>query len=326
MSADPDSRLETAGNPFAMRIAVVGAGAVGGYYGGRLAEHGNAVHFLMRSDFQTVRTHGLKIISADAGDVHLQAVNCHRTTQEIGPVDLVIIAVKSTANPALETLIPPLLHERTALLTLQNGLGNEEFLATQFGADRVMGGLCFVCLNRTACGEILHIGHGLISLGEYVGAPCDRTQALHKELIRCGVPCSLEQDLAEARWRKLVWNVPFNGLAIAAGGIDVATILADPVLLARTRRLMSEVVEGAAALGFEIESAFVEKMIANTRPMGAYRPSSLIDYQNGREVEIEAIWGEPLHQAQAAGADMPELEGLYAEIGEACAPANRPPS
>lgn len=323
MSVDPEPGLQTVWQPFSPRIAVVGSGAVGGYYGGRLAQHGNEVHFLMRSDLEAVRANGLKIHSAEAGDVHLPAVNCYGSTEAVGPVDLVIIALKSTHNAALEALLPPLLHRQTALLTLQNGLGNEAFLGARFGVDRVMGGLCFVCLNRIAPGEIRHIGHGLISLGEYAGAPRERTRALYDELLRCGVPCSLQDDLAEARWRKLVWNVPFNGLSIAAGGIDVATILADPDLHARTRQLMREIIDGATALGFAIEPEFADKMIDNTGPMGAYRPSSLIDYQNGREVEIEAIWGEPLRQANAAGVDMPELAALYREISEACARQGR---
>ena len=320
MSADSERRLRSSvWQPFAPRIAVVGAGAVGGYYGARLAEHGNEVHFLMRSDLETVRANGLKIHSAEAGDLHLPAVNCHGSSEAIGAVDLVIIALKSTNNDALETLLPPLLHEQTALLTLQNGLGNEAYLGARFGAGRVMGGLCFVCLNRVAPGEIRHIGHGLVSLGEFIGGPRDRTRALHEALLGCGVPCSLEDNLTEARWRKLVWNVPFNGLAIAAGGIDVAKILADAGLIARSRRLMREIIDGAAALGLEIEADYADIMIDNTRSMGAYRPSSLIDFQKGREVEIEAIWGEPLRQANARGIDLPELAVLYREITEACA-------
>ncbi len=297
------------------RIAVVGAGAVGGYYGAMLARRGRRVHFLMRRDLEHVRRRGLRIRSRQ-GDFHLQGLRCAGTTGEIGPVDLVIIALKATNNESLEELIPPLLKEETMLLTLQNGLGNEEFLAARFGADRVMGGLCFVCLNRTAPGEITHIGQGRIALGELGGFVLPRTHEVGSEFKRCGVVCSVVESLVRERWRKLVWNVPFNGLAIAGGGIDVARILADGNLLGRTRRLMREVIEGARALGFEIPASFAEDNLARTKAMGAYRPSSLIDYQEGRAVEVEAIWGEPLRRAVAAGAEMPELERLYAEIRE----------
>ncbi len=304
-------------SPFS-RIAVVGSGAVGGYYGARLALGGHDVHFLLRSDFEQVRRRGLTIRSGSQGEARLHPVSCHENTESIGPVDLVIIALKATANDSLPDLIPPLLHDVTALLTLQNGLGNEEFLAHHFGAERVMGGLCFVCLNRTAPGEIHHIDHGLVSLGEYARAPQERTRALQAEWQRCGVPCQLEENLLAARWRKLVWNVPFNGLAIAAGGADVARILADPDLFRRARTLMAEILEAATAVGVSIPDEFAEEMIAKTRTMGSYRPSSLIDFECGREVEIEAIWAEPLRQAEAAGIRLPELRRLLAEIRQRC--------
>ena len=294
------------------RIAVVGSGAVGCYYGGKLAQFGREVHFLMRSDLEHVRKRGLKILSKQ-GDVHLQKVNAHATTEAIGPVDLVLIALKSTANEALLSLIPPLMKAdgSTMLMTLQNGLGNEEFLAEHFGAENILGGLCFVCLNRTEPGVIHHIGHGKIEMGEFSGLPLPRTWEIQTEFKRCGVVCSVMPDLGLARWRKLVWNVPFNGLSIAAGGIDVGRILADDDLLYLTRALMDEIIGMARKLGHEISPSFADKNIENTKAMGAYRPSSLIDFLEGREVEVEAIWGEPLRRGFNAGAEVGRLEMLY---------------
>lgn len=295
------------------RIAVVGAGAVGGFYGAKLAHIGRDVHFLMRSDLKHVRKGGLRVRSP-LGEFHLEKVQCAASTGEIGPVDLVIIALKATANEALEELVPPLLKEDTMLLTLQNGLGNEEFLADRFGAGRVMGGLCFVCLNRIAPGEIEHIGEGRISLGEFAGYPLARTHEVCAEFKRAGIVCSVVENLQKERWRKLVWNVPFNGLSIRGGGIDVAQILESEDLLRLTRQLMHEVIAAAGKLGFEIPASFAEDNIRKTKGMGAYRPSSLIDYLEGREVEVEAIWGEPCRRALNAGAEVGRLEMLYREI------------
>ena len=300
------------------RIAVVGSGAVGGYYGAMLANAGRDVHFLMRSDLDHVRKHGLRVRSKH-GDFHLQGVNAQADTTAIGACDLVIIALKATSNEALDDLIPPLLHEHTMLLTLQNGLGNEEFLAQRFGAERVLGGLCFVCLNRTEPGHIHHIGAGTISIGEFTGYPLPRTHEVASEFKRSGVVCNVKQDLTKQRWKKLVWNVPFNGLSIAAGGIDVAQILADDRLKLRAKELMREVIRSAKLLGYDLPISLVEDQIDATKPMGAYKPSSLIDFLEGREIEIEAIWGEPLRQAKAAGAEVPELESLYEEIQHAAA-------
>lgn len=298
------------------RIAVVGSGAVGGYYGGRLANAGREVHFLMRSDLDHVKRRGLRVLSKQ-GDFHLQGVKAHATTEEIGPCDLVIIALKATSNEVLIDLLPPLLHDDTMLLTLQNGLGSEELLAEHFGAERVLGGLCFVCLNRTEPGLIKHIGAGTISIGEFTGLPLPRTHEIASEFKRSGVVCNVKPDLARERWKKLVWNVPFNGLAITAGGIDVAQILADPDLEFLTRQLMREVISSARQLGHELPSSLVEDQIAATRPMGPYKPSSLIDFLDGREVEVEAIWGEAYRRAANAGAEVGRLEFLYHEIKRA---------
>ena len=129
---------------------------------------------------------------------------------------------------------------------------------------------------------------------------------------RAGVKCSTGDNLAELRWKKLVWNVPFNGLALAAGGITTDLILASPEMETLVRALMTEIIEAAAKLGYIVPPSFIEKQISSTRPMGPYRPSSLIDYLDGREVEVESIWGEPLRRAQKAGASVPRLEMLYA--------------
>lgn len=296
------------------RIAIVGAGAVGCYYGGRLAEHGHDVHFLMRSDFDVVTRDGMHITSP-LGDAHLQ-VKAYRSAEEIGPCDLVIIALKATFNAALLEILPPLLHEHTALLTLQNGLGNEEFLAQHFGVERVLGGLCFVCINRIAPGRIVHIAQGRISLGEHTRLPQPRTQAIAEMLRESKIECLVEPSLAAARWKKLVWNIPFNGLSIAAGGIDTAAILADTTLEQRVRDLMHEIISTARALGHEIRFSLIDDMIERTRTMTKYRPSSLIDFEEGREVELEPIWGEPILLAKAAGLPMPHVSELYGQLRE----------
>jgi 2-dehydropantoate 2-reductase len=293
-----------------LRYGIVGSGALGGYYGAKLAHAGCDVHFLMRSDLDAVRRCGLAIRSKD-GDFHLPHVNAHGSPEEMGPCDVVLIALKTTSNAALPALIPPLLGADTALVTLQNGLGNEEFLAGRFGARRVMGGLCFVCLNRTAPGVVEHFGHGTLSIGEFKGPPQDRTIRLVSDFQGAGVDAKAVQSLITERWRKLVWNIPFNGLGIAAGA-NVAQVLNDEPLRAAARALMAEVIQAAAGLGYAIRPDFIEHQIERSWSMGAYRSSSQIDYEAGREVEVESIWGEPLRQARAAGAETPRLELLYA--------------
>ena len=292
------------------KIAVVGSGAVGCYYGGKLAQHGGNVHFLMRRDLEAVKKNGLQICSPD-GDFHLARVNAFGSTAEIGACDLVLIALKTTANNALEQLLPPLLKADTALLTLQNGFGNEDFLAERFGPERVMGGLCFVCLNRTAPGVVEHFGCGALSIGEFGREPRERTLQIVEDFKATGIATRLAENLATERWRKLVWNVPFNGLSIVGGGITTDLVLADEGLRLLCRKLMAEVIDAAGREGHLIPPDFIEKQIAHTLKMGAYKPSSLIDYLEGREVEVESIWGEPYRRGLRSEASVGRLEMLY---------------
>ncbi len=300
------------------RIAVVGSGAIGGYYGAKLAYFGRDVHFLMRGDLRAVRRFGIRV-RGKTENFRLAKVQCYNSTEEIGPCDLVLIALKATANEQLRTLIPPLLKEGTMLLTLQNGLGNEEFLARHFGAERIMGALCFVCLIRTAPGVIEQYGTGRIVLGEYLRYPLPRTHDVSWEFKRCGVVCSVAENLRRERWRKLVWNIPFNGLSVVAGGLDTAAILADEKLRARVLALMDEVIAAANRCGFALPTAEALEQIRRTEKMGAYKPSTLIDFEAGKPLELEAIWGEPLRRASAAGAEMPQLKVLYDELREVAA-------
>lgn len=292
------------------KIAIVGSGAIGLYYGGKLAHAGGDVHFLMRGDLTEIRRKGLSI-RGEAENFRVAKVTCYNSTKEIGPSDLVLIAVKATSNNEIVDLVPPLLHERTMLMTLQNGLGNEEFLAEHFGAERVLGGLCFICLNRISRMQVERFDYGHIVIGEYGRAPQPRTYDVAAEFQAAGIKCSLAEDLALERWRKLVWNIPFNGLSILGGGIDTAAILADQDLRRTTLALMDEVIDAANKCGHALPAAAAADQMKRTEAMNPYKPSTLLDFEAGKPLEIEAIWGEPLVRAAAAGAKTPRLEVLY---------------
>lgn len=317
-----------------MKIAIVGCGAVGSFYGARLARAGHETHFLLRSDYEAVRRAGVRVHSPEGDFIAhpVAAANPH----EIGLADLVIVALKTTANRRFPELIPPLLGPETRVLTLQNGLGNEEQLAAVAPAPgSVLGGLCFVCLNRTAPGVILHLAHGDIVLGEHGRVPGPATSALVEEFNRAGIRCRLTPNLAQAHWEKLVWNVPFNGLGVAgiAGHAALETgevpaslptrrtvptdeLLADERWSATVLALMQEVVAAGRALGYPVSPDFPAAMIARTRSMGPYRASTLLDFEAGAPLELESLFLEPLRQAQAAGVPTPRLHCLCAVLSE----------
>jgi len=312
-----------------MKIAVVGCGAVGSYYGAKLCTAGHETHFLLRSDYNAVRLNGVRIHSYQ-GDFTAHP-HCAIQPGEIGPSELVLIALKTTANDQLPRLLPPLAGPRTVLLTLQNGLGNPEQLARLFPAEQVMGGHCFVCLNRVQPGVIYHTDHGQIVIGEFAGSPTPRTYEIADLFRRAGVQCDVTDNLGRAHWEKLLWNIPFNGLGVAGtAGLDALEhpalaadttrplgpclttdkLICNPTWLGIVRELMAEVTAAANALGFDIPGSFADDLINKTRTMGAYKASTLIDFERGKPLELQSMFIEPLHQAHAAGVKMPRLAAL----------------
>lgn len=305
---DEKSRVTTS-FPDHPRIAIIGAGALGCYYGARLAKAGENVHFLARSGRAALTARGLKV-KTPAERISVRKIHVYGSSTEIGPCDLVIIATKATANEGLKTLLPPLLGPETVVLTLQNGLGVEEPVAEIVGPGRVIGAICYIGCVRTAPGVVDCSFPGLMTLGKFGRPAGERTHGVAAVLRRAGVKCNALDNLEAQRWHKLVWNVPFNGLAVVAGA-TTDVLLADEGMRSLARRLMEEVVEAAAKFGHEIARSFVDLQFERTAKMGAYRPSSLIDFDEGRDLEIEEIWGEPVRRAKSVGAPVPRMEMLY---------------
>jgi 2-dehydropantoate 2-reductase len=293
------------------RIAVIGAGAVGAYYGAMLANSGQDVHFLMRADYEAVRAQGLMVRSYK-GDFRLPAEQLHVYTrpEQMPRADLVMIALKATSNHLFKELITPLLTEDTALLTMQNGLGNEEALAELFGTERVLGGIAFVCNHRESPGVICHTGAGWVRLGELSGPPIQRTRQICQMFLEGGVECAVIDNLMHGRWEKIFWNIPFNGLGTIMG-LTTDRLLATAEGVKLVRQLMEEGLSIARRLNLHWPEDFIEKKIAMTRKMGAYKTSMHIDRENGRPLEIEAIVGRPLRVAGELGVKVPNVEMLH---------------
>jgi 2-dehydropantoate 2-reductase len=292
-----------------------------------LCHAGRDVHFLLRSDYEVVRRRGVSIRSPD-GDFNARP-KCAKAPDAIGACDVVLVGLKTTANDQFSRLLPALVGPKTAVVTLQNGLGNEEQLARLFPAEQILGGLCFVCLNRTEPGVVHHLGHGRVVIGEFQRWPEPRTHDIASVFRHAGVPCEVTDDLARAHWEKLVWNIPFNGLGVAssaglqavlrgslAGGaargpcLTTDQLLGDPAWLAVVRELMREIVVTARALGLKLSDEVIETQITRTTSMGAYKASTLIDFERGQPLELESLFLNPLRYAQQAGVGSPRLEAL----------------
>lgn len=296
-----------------MRYAIIGTGAIGAYYGAKLAHAGNDVHFLLHSDYDYVKEHGLQVDSCD-GSFHLDAPQVYRSTADMPDADVVIVALKTTNNSRLlPELLTPLLHTDPTVLLIQNGIGVEADVQKMFPKTQLAAGLAFICSAKSEPGRVNHQCYGSINIGNYSCHDTAQLKRLIADFDAAGVKAA-EVDYHEARWKKAVWNMPFNGMTVALGA-QTDKILAN----AATRQLiydqMLEVIGAAQALGVKgLDSTFADKMIESTLQMTPYSPSMKLDYDFRRPMEIEYIYSHPIAEARAAGFDMPKLAMLEAEL------------
>ena len=296
-----------------MRIAIIGAGALGLYYGSLLQRAGEDVHFLLRRDYEAIAKNGLTVESIN-GNFHLQPVNSYIDSSEIGTVDLVLIGLKTFNNDQMNLLVRPLVDGGTTILSLQNGLGNEQVLAAEFPPQKIMGGVAFLCANRGEPGLIRHLGQGAVRIGHYRGSKNEAGERISKTLAQAGIDCDYVDDLLKARWEKLVWNIPFNGLC-ALIGQTVTDILKHPPSRRLAIDIMQEVINVANAQPISspiVSEPFIDRMIAATETMEGYRPSMMIDRQEGRQLELDSIYVKPLAAATDKSVSTPSINMLYA--------------
>jgi 2-dehydropantoate 2-reductase len=296
-----------------MKIGIVGTGALGGWYAALLAQAGHEVHCLARSDFEVILKNGLTIRN-QGQERMVRVAAASADAASIGPCDLIVVTIKSTSNHALPALVTPLLGPATVVVTLQNGMGNVEALAKLLPVERIVAGLCFVCINRLAPAVIDTTLAGYVRMAAATGPINAAVETCVATFAGASVDCQAETSLEAVLWKKLCWNIPFNGLSIAGGSITTDLILADPALNERAYVLMKEVQAAASARGHSFGDTHIKRQFVVTVGMGPYRPSSLIDFVAGRDVEVEGIWGEPLRRGVAAGVKMPETAKLVAEI------------
>lgn len=301
--------------------AIVGTGAIGGFYGAKLQNTGVDVHFLLHRDYDHVRQNGLVVESPD-GNIILPQVKAYQNAQDMPKCDVIVIALKATHNHILHEILPFILKDDSILLVLQNGLGVEEELANIINKinikAKIIGGMCFVCSNKVGPGHIRHLDYSFITLGEYLpnyqaAGITEEMKQIGVSFERAGIPIELCEDLLLARWKKLIWNIPYNGLSVVLNArTDEIMNSQDIRILAE--ELMWEVVEGAKAYQRIIPEAFVQKMLDHTQKMKPYRTSMKIDYDDKRPLEVEPIVGTPLRKAQQAGVELPKISMLYRQL------------
>lgn len=295
-----------------MKYAVIGTGAIGGFYGGRLMRAGNEVNFLLHTDYEYVRENGLQIDSCD-GSFHLDHVKAFRKTADMPEVDVILVCLKSTREHLLKEMLPPIIKSNPLVVLIQNGIGLEDDLHAIFPELQIAAGLAFICSGKVGPGHIDHQCYGSINIGNY---SC-HDDALMNQFISDLKAAEIEVNTVEyleARWKKAVWNMPFNGMTVA---LDTMTnkLLENPSTRQLIRDQMMEVVGAAKALGVNgVDEAFVEKMIQMTDAMTPYKPSMKLDFDNHRPMEIDYLYSKGIQQAANAGYHMHKLEMLEQEL------------
>ena len=295
-----------------MRYGIIGVGAIGGYYGSKLAYSGQEVHFLLHSDYQFVKEHGMQVDSCD-GSFHLDHVNVYHSSKDMPKCDVVIVGLKTTNNHLLPELVPPLLNEDTAVVLIQNGIGVEADVQQMFPNVQIIAGLAFICSAKTEPGRVNHQCYGSINLGNYSCKDETLFNAILNDFTNAGIQAA-SVPYEEARWKKAVWNMPFNGMTVALN-TRTDLLLKNPSTRQLIRDLMMEVVGASRALGISgVDEAFVEKMIQTTDEMTPYSPSMKLDYDFHRKMETHYLYTRPIEIAREAGFRMSKLEMLEAEL------------
>ncbi len=290
-----------------MKVGIIGAGAVGGYYGALLVRSGVDVHFLLRSDCAHVNANGLFVESKD-GDFSLDSVNAYCRPDNMPLCDVVIVALKTTQNHLLSSILPKVTRESGVVVLLQNGLGAESEVAGILPGATIIGGLCFLCSNKVGPGHIRHLDYGSIRFGQYLPGSgsaglTPRLKRIAEMFAKASVPVYLAEDLGRARWEKLVWNMGFNGLSVILKA-TTGRIVKDKASRLLAEELMIEVIRGARVCGYLLEENFAELMMRATDRMIDYSPSMKLDFEAGRPLEIQAIYWRPIQAAESRGFDM----------------------
>lgn len=297
------------------RIGIIGTGAIGGFYGLMLVRAGFEVHFLLRSEYEVVSRQGLRVNSALHGELVLPEVHAWRDAAQMPACDWVLVGAKTTSNAELAPLINQVAATGAKVVLMQNGFAVEEQLRPLLNQDlHLLGGLCFICVHRSAPGVIEHQAQGGVNLGYHSGpASAEEGYMIAQQgaelFLQAGLESKAMLHLQEARWQKLVWNIPYNGLSVLLNS-NTAQLMSEPHSRALITDLMHEVIAGAAACGYPLPEKLVQGMLKVTDAMPPYLPSMHHDFTHQRPMELQAIYKAPLAAAEAAGCAMPKVRML----------------
>lgn len=299
-----------------MKYAIIGSGAIGIYYGGLLAKAGKEVHFLLRSDYEHVKKHGLEINSCD-GSYTLPTVYAHNTTETMPVCDVVIVALKTTANQRLPQMLRPITSDSTLVLLIQNGIGVEADLQAAMPQVQLAAGVAYICTLKTGPGHIDHMGLGRLSVASYSCRDTDRLSAMVNEMVSVGLRVKIAPSYDNMRWQKAVWNMTFNGMTVACNAPSSPSLLQDGETKRTIRAMMSEIIAAANACGANgVSEEYADQMMEMTANMPPFASSMKFDYDHHKPMELHYLYEKPIEEAHLHGCQMPLIEKLAAKLAK----------
>ncbi len=294
------------------KIIIIGAGAIGSLYGGKLAQAGAKVSYICRSNYEQIKKHGIKVKSI-WGDFEFQPQNIyHEASNYKEEFDFAIVTTKVLQEISVTNLLAPILSKKTAIVLIQNGIHIEEPIIKNFPTHQLISGLAFVCAGRIDANTTHHQDFGRLVFGDYPNEISLKTLELIALFKKANVPCEASENIKMERWKKLIWNAAFNPMSVLCGGINTQEILKNTSAKNLAIAVMQEVYELADADGCKLETDVITKNISATEKMTPYKTSMLLDFEAKRPMEVEAILGNALRFAAKKSIKTPYLSSLYA--------------
>ena len=293
---------------------IIGAGAIGSFYGAILKRAGCTVSAVVRSEYDAIKENGFQFESP-LGDISWTPDYLYKDGDSAQSTpDYVILATKVLPGSDRAALLKPWVGEGSRIVLIQNGLDIERELAEAYPDNPIISCLAFIAVSRVAPGQIKHNAYGRLVMGRYPSGLDDHCQTLRDLFVEGGIDIKLTENVVRERWLKCIWNTPFNPLSVLANGADTYTMLDTPGGEKLVREMMQEVIDAAAADGHTLPPEIIDGNIDGTRKMPAYKNSMALDYLNGRPIELDAILGNVVAIAQQHGVAVPRLETMLAAL------------
>ncbi|HWH79180.1 MAG TPA: 2-dehydropantoate 2-reductase [Candidatus Binatus sp.] len=293
-----------------MRIGVMGSGAVGGYFGAKLARNRHQVAFLARgAHLAAMRANGLQVKSPN-GDLQIHDAQFTDDAASAGQVDLILFCVKSYDTEDAAETIKPMVADRTIILSLQNGIDNPAKLARVYGKQKVLPAVVYVGTQLSAPGVISHTTGGRIVFGPLDGAVNDRIKTLEQTLNEAGIPSQSSSEIRRVQWTKLLWNAPFCAISCLIHA-DTKQIVESESLVKLAVACMTEVQTAARLDQVDLAVQLFDDVLDFSRSLGDFKPSMLQDLEAGKPLEYEAFNGYIVRLLKDAGQPAPVNECFY---------------